>query len=136
MLVAFLKRLFALRGTTALPKVMHPAVSGSDLNSRETAVAYVNDLLALHREQEVASGWPDVKWGLFELGNIRRIVDDTASASANGREFLLQLEQRLSLRRENYESNPEAEYSSDLGRLGSVHSDLRGLLIKLGWLPG
>ncbi|MFZ5530535.1 MAG: hypothetical protein ACOY4U_05735 [Pseudomonadota bacterium] len=96
--------------------------------SLEEAIARVEALLEEHREAEIAAAWPDTRWGLFELGNIRDIVQAVASDASSGREFLVRLEAVLSERRKHYV--PRGEYSSDLGRLGSFASDIKDMLDK------
>lgn len=96
--------------------------------SLEEAIALVDALLEAHREAEIAAAWPDTRWGLFELGNIRDIVQEVAADATNGHEFLVKLEAVLSDRRKHYV--PRGEYSSDFGRLGSFASDIKGMLDK------
>lgn len=57
---------------------------------------------------------------------IRGIVEEVAANAESGHDFLVKLEAVLSERREPYE--PRGEYSSDLGRLGSFASDIKGML--------
>lgn len=96
--------------------------------SLKYAVARVDALLEAHREAEIAAAWPDTKWGLLELSNIRRIVEEVAATAVSGHDFLVRLAAVLSERHQHYE--PRGEYSSDSGRLGSFVSDIKGMLGK------
>lgn len=94
--------------------------------SLEEAIARVEALLEAHREAEIAAAWPDTRWGLFELGNIRSLVEEVAANATSGHDFLVKLEAVLSERRKHYE--PRGEYSSDFGRLGSFANDIKDML--------
>lgn len=96
--------------------------------SLKDAIVRVDALLDAHREAEIAAAWPDTKWGLVEISSIRRIVQEVAANASSGHDFLVKLDAVLSERREHYE--PRGEYSSDLGRLGSVASDIKDMLNK------
>lgn len=83
-------------------------------------------LLSDHYRQERSQAYPDLQAALAELGAVKAIAQDLHQTGLDERALLLGLEVALAARLENYV--PEAEYSSDKGRLGSVLADVRKLI--------
>ncbi|MFP5439996.1 MAG: hypothetical protein ACLGHJ_00765 [Gammaproteobacteria bacterium] len=107
-----------LRGAKPVPED-----GGADAGSPAQALAIIEAIIELERERELANPWPDTDMALRELGVIRALARDVVADAGSGDEALRELERVLSVRLDNYCS--QAEYGSDVGRLGSVLSALR-----------